>query len=95
MDWHAWVEHRFLLTVVNAILIIVVLHVVAKVANHMPAHIIGRSSSLDVSQRAMVQKLAGIGVIVVAVLLGIDLLGVDLTAPTVFSGAAGLAIQRI
>ncbi|WP_242137946.1 MULTISPECIES: mechanosensitive ion channel domain-containing protein [unclassified Sphingomonas] len=86
-------KHRIsLLAVINAIVIVAVLYVVAKAANHVLVHLIGRTSSLDLSQRALVQKLAGIGVVVVAVLLGIDLLGIDLTALTVFSGAAGLAI---
>jgi small-conductance mechanosensitive channel len=78
--------------VINAIVTVAVLYVVAKAANHVLVHLIGRTSSLDLSQRALVQKLAGIGVVVVAVLLEIDLLGIDLTALTVFSGAAGLAI---
>ncbi|MDY7524620.1 mechanosensitive ion channel family protein [Sphingomonas sp. 10B4] len=86
-------KHRItLLAVINAIVIVALLYVVAKAANHVLVHLIGRTSSLDLSQRALVQKLAGIGVVVVAVLLGIDLLGIDLTALTVFSGAAGLAI---
>lgn len=85
--------HRFsLLAVMNSIIIIAVLYVVAKAAHHILTHVIGRASGLDISQRVLVQKLGGIGVIVVAVLLGIDLLGIDLTALTVFSGAAGLAI---
>ena len=58
----------------------------------MLTHSIGRLTRLDVSQRALVQKLAGIAVIVVAALIGIDLLGIDLTALAVFSGALGLAV---
>lgn len=85
--------HRFsLLAAINAVVIVAVIYVIAKAANHILTHLIGRASGLDVSQRALIQKLAGIGVIVIAVLLGIDLLGIDLTALTVFSGAAGLAI---
>jgi small-conductance mechanosensitive channel len=86
-------KHRItLLAAINAIVIIALLYVVAKAANHVLVHLIGRASSLDLAQRVLVQKLAGLGVVVVAVLLGIDLLGIDLTALTVFSGAAGLAI---
>lgn len=85
--------HRFsLLSAINAVVIVAVIYVIAKAANHVLNHLISRASGLDVSQRALVQKLTGIGVIVIAVLLGIDLLGIDLTALTVFSGAAGLAI---
>lgn len=85
--------HRFsLLAVIDAIVIIAVLYVLAKAANQILTHVIGKASGLDISQRTLVQKLAGIAVVVVAVMLGIDLLGIDLTALTVFSGAAGLAI---
>ena len=81
-----------LLAMINAIVIIAVLYAIAKVANRVLLHLIGRTPALDISQRVLVQKLTSIGVVVVAVLLGIDLLGIDLTALTVFSGAAGLAV---
>jgi small-conductance mechanosensitive channel len=81
-----------LLAVINAVVIVAVLYVIARAANQILLHLIGRASALDISQRVLVQKLAGIGVITLAVLLGIDLLGIDLTALAVFSGAAGLAV---
>lgn len=81
-----------LLGVVNAIVVVVVLFVVARIANRILVHAIGRLHALDVSQRTLIQKLAGIAVIIVAGLIGIDLLGIDLTALTVFSGAVGLAV---
>ncbi len=85
--------HRIsLLTAINAIVTVAILYMLAKAANHMLSHVIARASALDISQRVLVQKLAGIGVVVVAVMLGVDLLGIDLTALTVFSGAAGLAV---
>ena len=42
--------------------------------------------------RALAEKIVTIGVWGMAILIGIDLLGIDLTALTVFSGAFGLAI---
>ena len=81
-----------LLGIVNSVVVIAVLFVLARVANRILVHSIGRLNALDVSQRVLVQKLAGIAVIVVAGLLGVDLLGIDLTALTVFSGAVGLAV---
>jgi small-conductance mechanosensitive channel len=81
-----------MLMAINAVVIVAVLYVLARTVNRALIHVIGRTSAFDVSQRVLVQKLAGIGVIVIAVLIGIDLLGIDLTALTVFSGAAGLAI---
>ena len=85
-------HHLSLLGVVNFIVVAAVLFVLARIANRVLTHSIGRMQALDVSQRVLVEKLAGIGVIVLAVLLGIDLLGIDLTALTVFSGALGLAV---
>ncbi|MBV1691354.1 mechanosensitive ion channel [Novosphingobium sp. G106] len=85
--------HRLsLLGTVNAIVIIAVLYGIARIVNHVVSHVIDRVSGLDLSQRVLIRKLSGIGVITIAVLLGIDLLGIDLTALTVFSGAVGLAI---
>ena len=81
-----------LLGVVNAVVVIAVLFAVARLTNRVLTHSIGGLTRLDVSQRALIQKLAGIAVIVVAALIGIDLLGIDLTALAVFSGALGLAV---
>ncbi len=85
--------HRIsLLGVANFIVVAAVLYVAARLANRVAIHSIGRVKALDVSQRALLQKVASILVIVIAALLGIDLLGIDLTALTVFSGAVGLAV---
>ena len=81
-----------LLGVVNSVVVVAGLFVVARIVNRILVHSIGRVHALDLSQRVLVQKLAGIAVIVVAGLIGIDLLGIDLTALTVFSGAVGLAV---
>jgi len=85
-------HHMTLLGVVNFIVVAAVLYALARLANRVLLHTIGHAHALDVSQRALVQKLASIAVVVVAVLFGIDLLGIDLTALTVFSGAFGLAV---
>ncbi|WP_269717152.1 mechanosensitive ion channel family protein [Caulobacter sp. NIBR2454] len=86
-------SHRLsLLALLNALVVVVVLYLLARAANQVVSHLIGRASALDLSQRVLAQKLAGIGVIAAAVLLGVDMLGIDLTALTVFSGAAGLAV---
>lgn len=86
-------QHRItLLGAVNFVVVAVVLYALARLTNRVAMHSIGQMRGLDISQRALVQKLANISVVVVAILLGIDLLGIDLTALTVFSGAAGLAV---
>jgi small-conductance mechanosensitive channel len=47
---------------------------------------------LDTTQRLLAEKLVTIAVWAIAIMVGIDILGIDLTALTVFSGAFGLAI---
>lgn len=51
-----------------------------------------RAKRLDATQRLLGEKLVSLGVWAVAILVGIDILGIDLTAFAVFSGAFGLAI---
>ncbi|MFZ1741625.1 MAG: mechanosensitive ion channel domain-containing protein [Pontixanthobacter sp.] len=51
-----------------------------------------RATKLDPSQRLLAEKLIALAVWATAILGGIDLLGIDLTALAVFSGAFGLAI---
>lgn len=53
---------------------------------------LSRITKLDPSQRLLAEKLITMGVWTLAVLIGIDILGIDLTALAVFSGAFGLAI---
>ena len=48
--------------------------------------------TLDPTQRLLAQKLAGIAIIATAFFVGIDLVGIDLTALAVFGGALGLAV---
>nr|WP_231471771.1 mechanosensitive ion channel domain-containing protein [Novosphingobium sp. CECT 9465] len=64
------------------------------------AHLIGKLArrtfrkidSLDRTQQLLGEKIATIAIWAVAILIGIDVLGISLTALTVFSGAFGLAI---
>jgi len=49
-------------------------------------------TALDSTQRVLTEKIATIIIWVVTFFMGVDLLGIDLTALTVFSGAFGLAI---
>ncbi|MFD1950285.1 mechanosensitive ion channel family protein [Sphingomonas arantia] len=81
-----------LLDVVNAVGLFLLLFVVARAVLGWVLRWIGQSILLDGAQRVLFQKLAQIAVVTVAIFLGIDLLGIDLTALAVFSGAFGLAI---
>lgn len=53
---------------------------------------LSRITKLDPSQRLLAEKLLTLGVWALAILMGIDLLGIDLTALAFFGGAFGLAI---
>jgi small-conductance mechanosensitive channel len=81
-----------LLTLLQVAVTLVALYVVVKLLNRVVAHSIKRARSLDATQQLLAQKLAGIAIVVIAFFVGIDLLGIDLTALTVFSGAFGLAV---
>lgn len=86
-------EKRFsLLLVVTIAITILVLYTAARVVNRIAGHVIGSSDSLDPTQKLLGQKIASVGVIVLAFFIGIDTLGIDLTALSFFSGAFGLAI---
>jgi small-conductance mechanosensitive channel len=81
-----------LLDIVNFALISALLFGAARVAMRAVNRSIGNVQALDLSQRVLFQKLAGLAVVAVAFFVGIDLLGIDLTALAVFSGAFGLAV---
>ena len=72
--------------------ICVLLFALVRLANRLFAQSIGRAKGLDATQKLLAQKLAAIGAVVAAFFIGIDLLGIDLTAFAVFSGALGLAV---
>jgi len=61
-------------------------------ATRLTRALLRRLPALDGTQQALAEKLATILIWVIAFLVGVDLIGIDLTALTVFSGAFGLAI---
>ncbi len=81
-----------LLAIITALLVIVVIVAVVRLANRVVSHAIGRTKTLDATQKLLGQKLATIAIVVAAFFFSIDLLGIDLTAFAVFSGALGLAV---
>ena len=81
-----------LLSLIEVLVIVVALMAAVRVANRLTAHTIAHARALDPTQKVLAQKIAGIVVVVFAFLFGIDLLGIDLTAFAVFSGAFGLAV---
>jgi small-conductance mechanosensitive channel len=86
-------EHRIsLLTIFQVVVTLVALYAVVKLLYRVIGHSIRRASGLDATQQLLAQKLAGVGLLIVAFFVGIDLVGIDLTALAVFSGAFGLAV---
>ncbi len=80
-----------LLAVVTTIMTAVILLAVARVLMKLVSHVIA-NSQLDGAQKVLGQKLATVAILGAAFILGLDVLGIDLTALAVFSGAFGLAI---
>ncbi len=80
------------LDVATTLLVTFAIYFGARIAYRLVLRFIRQSDRLDLSQKALLQKLSGIGVVAIAVMVGIDLLGIDLTALAVFSGALGLAV---
>jgi small-conductance mechanosensitive channel len=81
-----------LLAVIQIAITLVALYAVVTLINRVVGHTIKRASGLDPTQQLLAQKLAGVAILVAAFFIGIDLVGIDLTALAVFSGAFGLAV---
>ncbi|NLR72557.1 mechanosensitive ion channel [Novosphingobium sp. ERN07] len=64
----------------------------ARLGSRLAKRLFRRIDSLDGAQQLLGEKLVSIAVWAIAILVGIDVLGISLTALTVFSGAFGLAI---
>lgn len=65
---------------------------VGRMASFLIRRLFSRMHRLDPTQQLLGEKLASIAVWIVLALVGIDFLGIKLTALTVFSGALGLAV---
>ena len=76
--------------VTTGVILIVIL--LAWFASRMARRLLIRAKRLDETQSVLAQKMATILIWAFAFFVGIDMLGIDLTALAVFSGAFGLAI---
>ncbi|MEI9853062.1 MAG: mechanosensitive ion channel domain-containing protein [Sphingomonas sp.] len=81
-----------LLSLVTLAVTAILLFAAVRLINRVARHAIRGARGFDATQKLLVEKLAGIAVIVVAFFIGVDLLGIDLTTFAVFSGALGLAV---
>lgn len=86
-------DARFSLwTMLVVVLVIIGVIIFARVGTSLAHRFLGRFSKLEASQKLLGEKLLTIVIWALAIMVGIDLLGIDLTALAVFSGAFGLAI---
>lgn len=86
-------ERRFsLLWLVTIVTTAVLLLVAVRIISRLATHSINSSGQLDPAQKLLGQKIASVVIIIGAFFIGLDLLGIDLTALSFFSGAFGLAV---
>lgn len=78
--------------VVTTVIVAILLYALFKIGMRGSKWLLRRNQQLDDAQRLLTEKLIAVAFGGFAVLLGIDVLGVDLTALAFFSGAFGLAI---
>lgn len=76
----------------STIVVIVAMIVVARLGSRLARRTFARLTRLDPGQQVLGEKLVSIGIWLIAFFVGVDLLGIDLTALAVFSGAFGLAV---
>lgn len=81
-----------LFDVIFAVAAVLLVLAAAMIATRLVRSALRRIKGLDGTQTVLAEKIATIVIWTATFLIGIDLLGIDLTALTVFSGAFGLAI---
>ena len=79
-------------SVLVAVVVIILALLLARLTIRAACWILSRITTLDQAQRLLAQKLISIAIWVVPFMLAIDIIGIDLTALAVFSGAFGLAL---
>nr|WP_137681510.1 mechanosensitive ion channel domain-containing protein [Aurantiacibacter suaedae] len=79
-------------SVLVVVMVVAGVIIAARLFSRLSHAMLDRATKLDPSQRLLGEKLLTILVWAASILIGIDMLGIDLTALTVFSGAFGLAI---
>jgi small-conductance mechanosensitive channel len=72
--------------------VIVGLYLFARIGSRIGHRLFKRLTGLDAGRRLLGEKLLSIAIWAFAIMIGVDILGIDLTALTVFSGAFGLAV---
>ncbi|MET4897499.1 mechanosensitive ion channel [Sphingomonadaceae bacterium jetA1] len=86
-------SRRFsVMLLVTMLVTVVAILAVTRVATRITEQWIGHARGLDPTQKLLAQKLASIGIVVIAFFFATDLLEIDLTSLALFSGGFGLAI---
>ena len=75
-----------------AIVVLIAVILFGRIASRLIRGAFAGMTQLDPAQRLLGEKLVSIVVWILTILIGIDVLGINLTALTVFSGALGLAV---
>lgn len=84
--------HISLYRLLLILLVVLAVVVAGRIGNIIVRRMFRRMHRLDPTQQLLGEKLVGVALWLMLVLIGIDFLGISLTALTVFSGAFGLAI---
>ena len=84
--------HLSLLGGFKVLTVVIGITVIGWTLSRLVRRLFRRMTRLDLAQQVLGEKLVNIAVWTALVLFGVDVLGINLTALTVFSGAFGLAI---
>ncbi len=79
-------------TAILVVMVLVGIFVIGRLGVRLAHKALGRFGNLSATQHLLADKLLTLLVWAVVIMVGIDILGIDLTALAVFSGAFGLAI---
>jgi len=100
-DWVEWLDsygvpvgtmHLSLWSASVFVAVIFAVVVIGRVGSKLAHRIMGKLTGFDEAQKLLAEKIVTIVVWALAILVGVDILGIDLTALAVFSGAFGLAL---
>lgn len=81
-----------ILKLVDAILVVIISYAILTVIKDQIGRIIKGSAALDPAQKVLTQKFLAFVLIAIIILIGLTVLGINLTAIAVFTGAIGLGI---
>lgn len=70
----------------------VVLYAMVRLANRGAKAFIRHRPNLDLTQSLLAEKIAAVAIVVMAIFVAIDMLGIDTTALSIFSGTIGLGL---